>query len=120
MKLKLDENLPASLVDELIALGHDADSVPQEGIQGYSDSAVFAAAQEAGRFLITQDLDFSDVRTVTPGTHRGILLIRMATPGRSALRERIRAIFTGEDVETWGGCFVVATDRKLRVRRPQT
>ena len=120
MKVKLDENLPASLVEELAALGHDADSVPQEGIQGHPDSYVFAAAQEAGRFLITQDLDFSDVRTFAPGTHHGILLVRMSTPGRIALRERVRAIFMSEEVETWKRCFVVATDRKLRIRWPKT
>ncbi len=27
MKVKLDENLPASLIEELAALGHDVDSV---------------------------------------------------------------------------------------------
>ena len=66
MKLKLDENLPTSLVEELALLGHDADSVPQEGLQGHPDPDVFDAAQQAGRFLITQDLDFSDLRKFAP------------------------------------------------------
>ena len=120
MKVKLDENLPASLVEELAALGHDADSVPQEGIAGHPDSDVFDAAQKAGRFLITQDLDFSDLRRFAPGSHHGILLVRMSTPGRIALRERVRTIFQAEEVASWEGCFVVATDRKLRIRRPPT
>ena len=119
MKLKLDENLPTSLVEELALLGHDADSVPQEGLQGHPDPDVFDAAQQAGRFLITQDLDFSDLRKFAPGSHHGILLVRMATPGRIALRERVRSIFQSEDVSSWQRCFVVATDRKLRIRRPK-
>ena len=31
MRIKLDENIPVSLVTALDALGHDLDSVPQEG-----------------------------------------------------------------------------------------
>jgi predicted nuclease of predicted toxin-antitoxin system len=33
VKVKLDENLPARLVRLLAELGHDADTVPQEGLQ---------------------------------------------------------------------------------------
>ena len=69
MKLKLDENLPESLVPEMAALGHDADNVRLEGIAGDSDPNVWRAAQNSGRFLITQDLDFSDHRRFAPGTH---------------------------------------------------
>ena len=31
MKFKLDENLPPELVDDLLALSHDADTVVEEG-----------------------------------------------------------------------------------------
>jgi hypothetical protein len=34
-------------------------------------------AQRAGRFLVTQDLDFSDVRRFEPGSHHGLLLVRL-------------------------------------------
>ena len=34
------------------------------------------AAQSDGRFLITQDLDFSDAREYVPGTHHGLLRVR--------------------------------------------
>ncbi|MCC6898753.1 MAG: DUF5615 family PIN-like protein [Polyangiaceae bacterium] len=77
MKLKLDENLPATLATRLRALGFDADTVLDEGLGGRSDGDVWAAAQTAGRFLVTQDLDFSDARVFAPGTHHGILLARV-------------------------------------------
>ena len=32
MRIKLDENLPGALVSALSALGHQADTVPQEGL----------------------------------------------------------------------------------------
>src|SRR5215213_5680246 len=49
MKLKLDENLPATLVDTLRALGHDVDTVRGEKIAGKDDNTVWKAAQESGR-----------------------------------------------------------------------
>ena len=85
MKLKLDENLP--------------DTVPQEGLAGRDDQAVWNAAQEAMRFLITQDLDFSDIRRYAPGTHHGLMIVRLRDPSRRALIRRIKAVFQTEQVD---------------------
>jgi len=76
MRIKLDENLPAILVPDLVALGHDVDTAVDEGLGGRDDPSVWAAAQETGRVLVTQDLDFSDVRAFVPGTHHGLVLVR--------------------------------------------
>ena len=118
MKIKLDENLPAALAGELRKLGYDTHTVPDEGLAGYIDPDIWAAAQSEGRFLITQDLDFSDIRQFVPGTHAGILLVRLRSPGRIALIQTVIRLFATEDVVGWVGCFVVATERKLRVHRP--
>lgn len=118
VNIKLDENMPEALVPVLAELGHDADTVPQEGRAGQEDTSVWDAAQQAKRFLITQDLDFSDSRKFVPGTHYGLLLIRLRDPGRTALRHIVETLFETEPVETWHGCLVVATERKLRVLRP--
>jgi hypothetical protein len=93
MKLKLDENLPESLLATLKGLGHDVDNVTAEGLAGQADPDVWEAAQKAERFLITQDLDFSDIRKFSPGTHQGLMLVRLRVPGRSALSDRITAVF---------------------------
>jgi predicted nuclease of predicted toxin-antitoxin system len=118
MRIKLDENVPADLVSDLAALGHDVDTAPSEGLAGHDDPDVWAAAQAVERVLITQDLDFSDVRMFAPGTHHGLILVRLREPSRSRLRARVLAIFRGEAIETWHRCLVVVSDRKVRVRRP--
>jgi len=38
---------------------------------------MWSAARRDERFLITQDLDFSDIRQFKPGTHPGLLLVRL-------------------------------------------
>ncbi|HMJ66025.1 MAG TPA: DUF5615 family PIN-like protein [Candidatus Binatia bacterium] len=118
MKLKLDENPPETLVRELAALNHDVDNVRLEGLVGKSDPEVWQSAQKAERFLVTQDLDFSDLRRFAPGTHRGLMLVRLRVPGRQALTARIVEAFRLHEVESWRKCFVLLTDHKLRIRRP--
>ena len=116
MTIKLDENLPVTLAARLRSLGHQADTVRDEGLCGRDDDTVWQAAQREGRFLVTQDLDFSDVRRFSPGTHFGILLVRMHIPGLTALEDRVAGLFESEDIASWSGCLVIATDRKLRIR----
>jgi predicted nuclease of predicted toxin-antitoxin system len=115
MKFKLDENIPVDLVRVLGGLGHDVDTVPQEALTGRPDAIVWACAQDAERLLITQDLDFSDLRRYAPGTHDGILLVRLAHPSRRGLLERVGMLFLNEPIEEWQGALVVVTDRKIRV-----
>jgi len=119
VKIKLDENLPVRAMEVLVALGHDVDTVPQEGLAGRSDADIWEAAQRSGRFLVTQDLDFSDIRTFEPGQHHGILVVRLSEPSRGALVARLRSAFEHEDAAAWERCFVVATERKIRVRSPK-
>lgn len=118
MKIKLDENLPLQLATSLKTLGHDVHTAHEERLSGHSDIEIWLATQGESRFLITQDLDFSDSRKFAPGSHHGILLVRLRSPSRRNLVERIIQIFEGEEVGSWPGCFVVATEHKIRVLKP--
>lgn len=118
MNIKLDENLPVRLVGVLERRGHEVDTVAAEGLTGKPDGEVWTSACREGRFFITQDLDFSDIRQFQPGTHPGLLLLRLREPSANALLERIGAVDEAHALESWSGCFVVLTDRKLRIKRP--
>lgn len=118
MRIKLDENLPATAAAHLRSLGHDVHTVPDEGLGGALDDLIFQAAQHEDRFLVTQDLDFSDARKYGPGQHHGILLLRLTNPTRRALQEHLLALFRRELVESWSRCLVVTTETKIRIRRP--
>ncbi len=117
MKVKLDENLPAELVEHFAALHHDVHTVSSEQLTGRDDGVIFRAALQENRLLLTQDLDFSDRRRFKPGTHPGIVLVRLRDPNRRRLVERIKLILQTYDIETWAGCFVVVGDSRLRIIR---
>ena len=118
MKVKLDENMPAGLVGTLSRYGHDTVTVPQQGLAGESDAAIWEAAQRESRFLITMDLDFADIRHFPPGTHEGILVLRLSRQGRKAIRELLQAVLAQHPLESFKGCIVIADERRIRVRRP--
>lgn len=118
MKFKLDENLPLPLALVLRELNHDVHTTNDEGLSGSHDPQIWEAAQREGRFFVTQDLDFSDLRRFVPGTHSGLLLVRLQSPSWRSLTERLRQIFQTENVEEWKACFVVVTEQKVRIRRP--
>lgn len=118
MKIKLDENLPTELADFLTAAGHDVHTVPSEALTGRDDKVVFTAAMREERLLVTQDLDFSDLRQFRPGTHPGIVLVRLRDPSRRRIVDRMTQVVASQSIEAWARCFVVVSDHKLRVRRP--
>ena len=120
MKIKIDENLPQRLVPILGRLGHDADTVAQEGLRGQDDEHLWPEIQKAERFLITKDLGFSDARLYPPGTHQGILVLRLADDRSRIVADRIASVFTTEAVESWARCLVIVTNHKVRIRRAQT
>ena len=118
MKFKLDENLPLQIAIELRARTHDVQTVGEEGLTGRVDADIWQAAQRDGCILITQDLDFSDTRKFQPGTHYGVVLIRLQSPSRRNLIARTTELFEAENVSGWARCFVVVTERKIRVKKP--
>ncbi len=63
---------------------------------GHSDADVWSAAQTAGRFFVTQDLDFSDARVFAPGTHHGVLLARVPDDEQWRVADHVVAWFSGE------------------------
>src|SRR5271156_4597188 len=113
MNIKLDENTTVET-----GLGHGVHTTRDEGLTGKSDAEIWNAAQSEERFLITQDMDFSDLRKYVPGTHHGILLLRLQLPSQRLIVARVAELFSKEDAETWSGCLVVATETRVRIVRP--
>ena len=90
-----------------------------EGLAGATDEDLWPQVQQAARFLITKDLGFSDERRYPPGSHQGILVLRLVDDRSSAAAERLTAVFRAKAVEDWAECLVVVTDHEVRVRRPR-
>ncbi len=88
MRIKLDENIPVSAGEPLRSAGHDVDSVVDEGLAGATDSNVLAEATARDRLVITLDRGFADARMHPPGSHAGILVLRVEDQSPPAMCAR--------------------------------
>jgi predicted nuclease of predicted toxin-antitoxin system len=86
MRIKLDENLPAELGEDLRRLGHGVDSVQSQGFAGRPDTVVADAARRSHRVLFTLDKGLGDVRRFPPRQYNGVVLFRLGNKGRTSAR----------------------------------
>ena len=85
MRFTLDANLPVELVTDLRDLGHDADTVADEGLRSAADPAVVDAASAADRILFTLDKGIANLQRYPIHPHAGVVLFRLDTSGRGAV-----------------------------------
>jgi predicted nuclease of predicted toxin-antitoxin system len=119
VKVKLDENLPADAAALLTELGHEVDTVVTEGLAGAIDRAVLAAATSEGRVLFTLDRGLGDIRAYAPGTHGGIVVLRVDDQATRALLMTLQAFVENHDVDGLAGCLVIVRGHLVRIRRPE-
>jgi hypothetical protein len=84
VRVKLDENLPASALVVAVQLGHDADSVTSENLTGAADPDVLAAATADGRFLITSTVGLA----ISGPIHRGPMAASVSCASTPRTRPR--------------------------------
>ena len=91
MKFKVDENLPEDLAQDLIASGHDADTVRGEGLVGADDTTVLRSAQQSGRILMTLDKGIASLLQHPIHEHQGVALFRPNATGRKTVLSFVRS-----------------------------
>ena len=116
MKVKLDENITLDAVAVFRAAGHDVDTVPDEGLTGAADSAVWDACVGEGRMLVTFDLGFADVRAYPPSSHAGVVVLRLGDQRPAAVVEVLARFVADYDLDGLRGSLVVLTERIVRIR----
>jgi predicted nuclease of predicted toxin-antitoxin system len=116
VKFKLDENLPASAAEVLASVGHDTDTVTGEGLTGAPDQGVVAAATDAGRILITLGQGMGDIRAYPPGSHAGIIVLRLADQSAATVIQAISDLVSLTDRVSLTGAIAVLQRGLLRIR----
>ncbi len=111
MRFKVDENLPAEIVQLLRNNGHDADSIMEEGLTGAQYPRIANETKSTQRAIVTLDRGFGNIRAYPPTEYPGIIVLR---PER--VRQANRRCF-GEEITTLTGQATVdgqAVDRRAR------
>lgn len=117
MRVKVDEDLPRAAAIILREAGYEAIGVREQSMGGYADAALWRAVQAEGRFLVTADKGFADIRFYAPGTHAGVLLLRPEQDGIRPVIELLERVLANFALETLAEAVAVATPRGVRIRR---
>jgi predicted nuclease of predicted toxin-antitoxin system len=117
MRFKLDENLPTELAGDLRLLGHEADTVADEGLCGSSDEIVLQKAIAEGRVLPTMDKGIADVRSRSGSAGYGVVLLRSGKCGRGTVLAFSRNVLPALLELDLPGHRVVVTERGIRIRK---
>ena len=118
MRLKLDENLPEEARLAAASLGHEVDTVIDEGLEGAGDSESCRSRRDQ-RFVVTLDRGFGDIRRYPPGSHPVSLSSALGTRTWPTVAATVRSFLSNEQLGDLTGCIVVVRGHLVRVRRPE-
>ena len=116
-RIKIDEDLPRQIAHLVAAHDYDARTVVDQGWRGASDDDLWPRIQNEGRWLITADKGFADLRRHPAGSHAGVILLRAQEESRRAYLQLARFAFDRLDLNELSGAVVVVTHRGIRIRR---
>jgi len=116
MRLLLDMNISPAVAEALRADGHDVVHCRELGLEAMPDQAVLARAIADVRTLITFDLDFGDIAGSAFGGGSGILLLRLRSPRRPHILDRVRRAIAAAAGPLSKGAIVLVEDARIRVR----
>ena len=116
MRVKIDENLPVQLKRLFTESGHDAATVLDEGMDGATDAEVTRVCTDEDRVLVTQDMDFADIRAYPPGEYPGIIVFRLTSQSRDALLQVGAKLIETLRNSTPTGQLWIVEDLRVRIR----
>lgn len=117
MQFKLDENLPPAAAELLRSLGHDVETVFDQGLQSCTDPEVLAACQGEGKVLLSLDLDFSNILVYPPERYAGLIVLRLHKPGARAVLSLLQRIVPHLETVPVAGRLWIADEHRIRVRQ---
>lgn len=115
MRFLLDVNASGALSDHLLNLGHDVLAV-RDVDTTMADSDILAWALREQRIIITTDSDFEQMIWMQGRQHCGVL--RLENLPRSERLQLLREVLHEFASELEAGAIVIATQSKIRIRRP--
>ena len=117
IRLKVDEDLPSEVAGLLRNAGHDACTVTEQRLSGTPDSTLWDHVQHEQRCLLTADKGFANAQLHPPGTHEGVILLRLPRESRAAYIHLVQSLLANLALESVKGSLVVVTPQAIRIHR---
>ena len=120
IKLLLDENVSPRVALELSRSNYDVIHVKNAGLGGRPDSEVKEFALKESRCIVTLDSDFADIRNYPPGSHAGIIVLKLKYASSENIIKALHGLLPKlVDVAIENGVLIITNGESYRVRLPK-
>lgn len=117
MKFKLDENVPTEAAQMLRDYGYDAVTVHDQAMVSGPDDELARVCESEGRFLLTVDLGFANLKAFPLSATWAAVVIRARIQERLHMLSIIERFIHALESETLAGSLWIVTETEIRIRR---
>jgi len=116
MKILADIHISPITVRFLQDLGHDAIRVNEILPSNSSDKTIVETAKKERRVIITQDLDFSEIISLTGKKAPSLISLRLSSSRIEYVNKRLEKVLPKIEYDTKKGSIIVVEDSRIRLR----
>lgn len=117
MKFLLDENISPKTADFLKDLGHDVVHIRDVNLKGSTDDDIIEYAKKHGLVLITIDRDFGNIIDYRPGTHCGIIRLKLRYMPSKIVNLVLKTFLKELNPEDIYGNLAIVEENRYRLRK---
>jgi len=117
MKLLADMHISPRTVEFLRSLGHDVLRVNEILPANADDETIVARAVYESRTLLTQDLDFSAIVTLTEKNAPSLISLRLSSSRIEYVNTVLQKVLPALEQDVLDGTMVTVEDQRIRRRR---
>lgn len=115
MKIKFDENLDARLITLFLEGGHEAITIPSQGLRGVKDEVLYEICKNEDYILVSLDLDFSNCLNYPPAGTPGIVVLRGPDNFFPTMRILIETLIQALSIHSPAGRLWIVEPGRLRI-----
>jgi predicted nuclease of predicted toxin-antitoxin system len=115
MRFKVDENLPIEVAQLLRDVGHEADTVMDEGLGGAIDDSIANRCRDENRAVVTLDVDFANIRAYPPDEYAGLVVLRLASQRKPHVMAVFAQVMPLLAAESPRGHLWIVSERGVRI-----
>ena len=116
MKILADMHISPATVQFLQTLGYDTIRVNEILPSNSSDKTIVKAAKKKGRVIITQDLDFSEIISLSSEKVPSLISLRLSSSRIEFVNKRLEKVLPMIESDIEKGSIVVVEDNRIRLR----
>ena len=117
MKFLADMAISARTVSWLRLQGHDVIHVREIGMARARDAEILARALHEARIVLTLDLDFGYLLSISGSQLPSVILFRLGNETATVVTQRLDAVLTCCTDALKSGALVIVDEQRIRVRQ---